>query len=150
MGLLIWETTYGKMKPKWTPWTQKIYNTLSESRCIIKHVNRNWGLKENERSSKKLFKWNWNSIVEPKKVCFKWFLLLKKLPYSITGNVVEIFDVCKKPKNSRTYIISLLLCKKKNFLFLVDPKDWGNCNSINKKEILFGQSVNFGIVDNLF
>lgn len=68
-----------------------IYNSLNHDTSVIDHVNTLQNVHHNPTAWYKIFENLWKSPIPPKIKCFRWQLLLNRLP--IRNNVVA-YDLC--------------------------------------------------------
>lgn len=73
-----------------------IYNSLCSNVDLIEHFSHIWQVNLNSKKWYDFFSRLRNNSIEPKKACFKWLLLLQRLPYKDYNSSNDLCSVCKK------------------------------------------------------
>jgi hypothetical protein len=85
----------------------------------------------------KIFDSIWHKIKEPKNECFRWLILLHKLPYKFNYVDVDICTICKTLKTIRHILFDCMYSNEKWKLFCNDLKIWDKNDKVEYKHVLF-------------
>ncbi|XP_059076776.1 uncharacterized protein LOC131876029 [Cryptomeria japonica] len=77
---------------------KNIYSVLNYNVDVINHVNNIWNTDLDISSWKKYFDYLWKISIDPKIKCFKWLLILNKLPIRSSFFDVNYCTICRTPK----------------------------------------------------
>lgn len=113
-----------------------IYKDLNTSNVVLDHCNQCWNIALNDKTWKKALLDVWNSSIEPKKACFKWLVLLQKLPFKSNKNDIDVCSICCIPKFGTHILFDCFSTKEIWKIFCLNFKIWDNDN-IRWKSVLF-------------
>ncbi|XP_059074592.1 uncharacterized protein LOC131064526 [Cryptomeria japonica] len=95
---------------------KNIHFVINQNNDIINHVNSVWHSSFDIKIWNKLFQCLWRSHVEPKINCFKWLVLLDKLPLkrfnSDSDSCNDLCNLCRLPETGRHILFYCLLAKE--------------------------------------
>ena len=91
---------------------KNIYRSIDQNKDIIKHVNNVWYSSFEADVWKKYFDYIWKSPIEPKIKCFKWLVMLDRLPIKRVHADFDICSLCKLPDTSRHILFDCLFAKE--------------------------------------
>ncbi|XP_059064479.1 uncharacterized protein LOC131856642 [Cryptomeria japonica] len=89
-----------------------IYAVLNQSHDIINHVNKVWYSSLDVKVWNKLFSLLWRTPIEPKINCFKWLVLLDKLPVKFCNSDSDLCSLCRLPETGRHILFDCLFAKE--------------------------------------
>ncbi|GLJ33985.1 hypothetical protein SUGI_0683500 [Cryptomeria japonica] len=92
----------------WKTKAKNVYNTMNNNQEIIKHVNTCWYTSLDTKQWNKNFYRNWKSYIDPKIKCFKWLILINRLPIS---SYLVPNDLCKLCNRQESYRHIFFECK---------------------------------------
>jgi hypothetical protein len=91
---------------------KNIYKIIENNTDILDHINAVWYSSFDADVLKKYFDILWKNPVEPKIKCFKWLLLLDKLPMKRDFANSDICNLCKVPETSRHLFLDCIFAKE--------------------------------------
>ncbi|XP_059076368.1 uncharacterized protein LOC131875743 [Cryptomeria japonica] len=80
---------------------KNVYNTMNNNQEIIKHVNTCWYASLDTKQWNKIFNRNWKSYIDPKIKCFKWLILINRLPISSYLVPNDLYKLCNRQESYR-------------------------------------------------
>ncbi|XP_059064196.1 uncharacterized protein LOC131856424 [Cryptomeria japonica] len=91
---------------------KNIYSVINQTNDIIVHVNSVWYSSFDIKMWNKLFQYLWRSPIEPKINCFKWLVLLYKLPVKSFNSDSDLCSICRLPEPGRHILFDCLFAKE--------------------------------------
>lgn len=91
---------------------KNIYKVIRYNDAIIDHVNSVWYSSLGIFSWKKYFSILWKGSIEPKIKCFKWLLLLDRLPIRKDTSVADYCNLCRLPETGRHILFDYIFAKE--------------------------------------
>ncbi|XP_059069967.1 uncharacterized protein LOC131859829 [Cryptomeria japonica] len=91
---------------------KNIYSVINQTNDIIVHVNSIWYSSFDTKMWNKLFQYLWRSPIEPKINCFKWLVLLDKLPVKSFNSDSDLCSICRLPETGRHILFDCLFAKE--------------------------------------
>lgn len=107
---------------------------------MLDHVNACWGLNLDNNHWKKMLSLVWHYTMELEKACFRWIVLLQKLPIKTKSNDVEMCSICRVPDSVRHILFDCLYAQEIWRLFCHRFKVWNTNGKILWKKVLFMNS----------
>ncbi|XP_059067540.1 uncharacterized protein LOC131858343 [Cryptomeria japonica] len=89
-----------------------IYRIIDHNEDILMHINNFWYCSFDGKTWNKLLNYIWKSPVEPKIQCFKWLVLLDRLPIKRDNQSSNICNNCKLPDTGRHILFDCLFAKE--------------------------------------
>jgi hypothetical protein len=134
--------------------SKQIYNMLKSDSSIFAQVNCGWGLDFSISRWQFIFNSLWHSPCEPKKSCFRWLLLLKKLavgntlPHGLGDPIV--CSVCDVPETFEHLFFYCKFAKGIWSIFFGVPIVWDSRMGLSWSEVLAGFVESFDVKTNIF
>ena len=91
---------------------KNIYRVIDHNVGILDHLNNFWYCSFDVKTWNKLLDNIWKSPVEPKIQCFKWLVLLDRLPIKRDFQSSDICSICKMPDSGRHILFDCLFAKE--------------------------------------
>ncbi|XP_057873664.2 uncharacterized protein LOC131079670 [Cryptomeria japonica] len=91
---------------------KNIYRIIDHNENIINHINTVWYSSLDAVSWKKYFDILWKGPVEPKIRCFRWLILLDRLPIRQDGHTTDICSLCRLPETGRHILFDCIFAKE--------------------------------------
>ncbi|XP_059074828.1 uncharacterized protein LOC131874899 [Cryptomeria japonica] len=91
---------------------KNVYNSLNNNLSIIKHVNNVWYTDLEMKDWNKNFKRIWKSSIDPKIRCFRWLLLINRIPINNYQMNYDSCTFCNKPETCRHIFFECNFAKK--------------------------------------
>ena len=91
---------------------KNIYKVIAHNVDILAHVNKLWYCSFDIKVWNKLLNSIWKGPCEPKIQCFKWLLLIDRLPIRRDNPDSNICNICRLPETSRHILFDCLFAKE--------------------------------------
>ena len=91
---------------------KNIYTIINHINDIIDHVNSIWYSSFHVKKSNKYFDYLWKSPNEPKINCFKWLVMLDKLPVKRCHTDSHLCSLCRLPETGRHILFYYIFAKE--------------------------------------
>jgi hypothetical protein len=133
---------------------KNIYRILDCNTDIIDHVNVVWYSSFGADVWKKYFDILWKNSVEPKIRCFRWLVMLDKLPIKRDLSNSDFCNLCRVPETGRHVLLDCIFAKEIWRMFgIVYPIDvnildiiTGHINGLPKDTNLFWNILSSNIL----
>ncbi|XP_057849360.2 uncharacterized protein LOC131060216 [Cryptomeria japonica] len=93
-----------------------IHSVINQNKDIFSHVNSTWHLSLDDKMWSKVFQRLWKSPVEPKINCFRWLVLLDRLPIkrfsTDSDSHFDLCNLCKVPETGKHILFYCLFAKE--------------------------------------
>lgn len=111
--------------------SKAIYKMLTNNISIKEHVNMCWNVNFTNNNWKNIFSSIWHNITNPKKACFRWFLLLQKLPFKINQSDVDLCNICRTTESIMHIFFDFLYAKEVWNIFCNELAIWNVNGKLN-------------------
>jgi hypothetical protein len=89
-----------------------IYKVINHNEDILSHINKIWYTDLDKHAWMKKFDYLWKSSIDPKIKCFKWLLILNKLPIRNSFSTVDFCNICRVPETGRHILFECTFAKE--------------------------------------
>lgn len=111
--------SYRHLKCKWPDGivldklkAKNIYKIIDHNEDIIAHLNKIWYCSFDNKNWNKLLNYIWKSPVQPKIQCFKWLMLIDRLPINRDNQNSNLCNICRLPDTGRHFFFYCLFAKE--------------------------------------
>ena len=91
---------------------KNIYKIINHNEGILTHINKVWYTDLDKDAWMKFFDYLWKSSIDPKVKCFKWLLILNRLPIKNSFSDVDYCSICRVPETGRHILFEYTFSKE--------------------------------------
>ena len=96
---------------------KNIYSIINKNNDIIRHINDTWYANLVFPLCNNIFDSIWKSPIDPKINCFKWLLILNKMPIRNSFSNTNMCSICRTPKIGRHIFFECSFAKEVWLMF---------------------------------